>query len=165
MSLPGPAIVVFLRFVVRLRVSVEVLLPAGGVVVLALVSALVVQSSSLVVTSRPVVVARVLVVVALGVVHGHSLNLVVLVLVVVAVRATDLLWVGVVVSSLGDNIVVFGPRHSEVHRLVLLVLVVVGVVLVAVGVLRGHVVVRGVLVVVRLGVGRSVHGVLTLVVH
>ena len=69
-----------------------------------------------------------------------------------------------VVGTLLDNVVLFGASHSEVKRLVLLIFVVVGVVLVSVDVLRGHVVVSGVLVVVR-SEDVVVLGVVTLVVN
>ena len=55
-----------------------------------------------------------------------------------------------VISSLSNDVMLLRASHSEVKRLVLLALVVVGVVLVAVNVFRGHVVVTGVLIVVRL---------------
>ena len=86
--------------------------------------------------------------------NGHLLDLVVVMLVMVGVGCTDLLGVSMVVSTLGDGIVVAGKSHSEVERLVLGVLVVVGVVLVAMSVLRGHVMVSGVLVMVRVGLVR-----------
>ncbi len=53
-----------------------------------------------------------------------------------------------VISSLGDDVVLLRASHSEVKRLVLLVFVVVGVVLVAVNVFGGHVMVAGILIVV-----------------
>ena len=60
-----------------------------------------------------------------------------------------------VVGALLDVIVLLGPGHGEVQGLVLTVLVVIGVVLVAVRVLRGHVMVGWVLVVVRADVMRG----------
>ena len=82
--------------------------------------------------------------------NGHLLDLVVVMLVMVGVGCTDLLGVSMVVSTLGDGIVVAGKSHSEVERLVLGVLVVVGVVLVTMNVFRGHVMVTRVLIVVGL---------------
>ncbi len=88
--------------------------------------------------------------VASHVVHSGLMNrLVVAVLVVVGVRGTNLLGVSVVVASLGNDVMLLRASDSEVERLVLLILVVVGVILVAVHVLRGHVMVARVLVVVR----------------
>ena len=84
-----------------------------------------------------------------GVVNGHLLDLIVAVLMMMRVGGTNLFRVRVVVGALSDDIVVIGKRHGEVKRLVLRVLVVVGVVLVTMSVLRGHVVVGRVLVVVR----------------
>ena len=86
--------------------------------------------------------------------NGHlfddgSLSLVVVMLVVVGVRLSNLLGVSMVVTTLGDNVVLLGSGDSEVLRLVLLVIVVIGIVLVTVSVLRGHVVVSGVHIVVR----------------
>ena len=78
-----------------------------------------------------------------------SLSLVVVMLVVVGVRLSNLLGVSMVVTTLGDNVVLLGSGDSEVLRLVLLVIVVIGIVLVTVSVLRGHVVVSGVHIVVR----------------
>ena len=54
-----------------------------------------------------------------------------------------------VVLTLGNNVGFLGAGHGEVKRGVLLVLVVVGVVLVSVNILGSHVMVRGVLVVMR----------------
>ena len=59
----------------------------------------------------------------------------------------DIHGVSVVVRTLKRNIVILRPCHGEVKWVVCLILVVVGVVLVAMGVLAGHVVVRGVHVV------------------
>ena len=58
--------------------------------------------------------------------------------VVVRVGWVDFVRVRVIVWAFGDDVVLLGSRHREVHRLMLLVLVVVRVVLVTVGVLRGH---------------------------
>ena len=51
-----------------------------------------------------------------------NLGLVVVVLVVVRVRRTNLTRVSVVIGTLGDNIALLRPCHSEVHRLVLFIL-------------------------------------------
>ena len=90
---------------------------------------------------------RVLVLVGSGMVRRghvvmHSLIIVVLV-VVVWVRGADLLGVGMIITSLGDDVVLPWGSHGEVKRLVLFVLIVIGVVLVSMDVLRGHVVVAG----------------------
>ena len=69
--------------------------------------------------------------------------------VVVRVGWVDFVRVRVIVWPFGDDVVLLGSRHREVHRLMLLVLVVVRVVLVTVGVLRGHVLVTCFLIVVR----------------
>ena len=130
--------VVFLRFVVSVA---EVRLPVAGVVISASVLTVVAVGVALVISS--VAILR-------GVVHGHLLDLVVVMLVMVGVGRANLLGVSVVVGTLGDDVVLTGESHSEVERLVLGILVVVGVVLVAVSVLRGHVVVSGILIVVRL---------------
>lgn len=90
-----------------------------------------------------------LVMVALTMVDGHLLDLIVVVFIVVGVAPADLLRVGMVVSALDDDVVLLRLRHGEVQRLVLLVLVVVGIVLVAVDVLRSHVMVGRILIVVR----------------
>jgi len=52
-----------------------------------------------------------------------------------------------VVGSLLDDIKHFGTGDSEVFSVVLLIIVVISVILVTVDVLRGHVVVAGILVV------------------
>ena len=51
-----------------------------------------------------------------------NLGLVLVVLVVVRVRRTNLTRVSVVIGTLGDNIALLRPCHSEVHRLVLFIL-------------------------------------------
>ena len=53
----------------------------------------------------------------------------------------DIHGVSVVVGALKRNIVILRPGHGEVKWVVCLILVVIGVVLVAMGVLTGHVVV------------------------
>lgn len=116
----------------------EVLTPLTSVVIL----------TSVVSVGASVLISEVLLIAVMG---GNCLVLVVVVIVVVGVGCADLLGMGVVVSTLGDDVVVTGKSHSEVKGLVLGILVVVGVVLVTVGVLRGHVVVGGVLIVVRVG--------------
>ena len=140
--------VVFLRFVMKrlLVVSVaEIRFPVAGVVISASVLTVGVGGVALVISFVGILRC---------VMNGHLLDLVVVMLVMVGVGCTDLLGVSMVVSTLGDGIVVAGKSHSEVERLVLGVLVVVGVVLVAMSVLRGHVMVSGVLVVVRVGLVR-----------
>ena len=84
-----------------------------------------------------------------------DLSLIVVVLIVMGKRWTNLSWVSVVVGTLRDDIVLLWASHSEVKRLVVLIIVVVSVVLVTVHVFRGHVMVTGVLVVVRRGVVAS----------
>jgi len=84
------------------------------------------------------------------VVHGLMLRLVITVLVVVRVGCSDFLRMGVVITSLGDDVVLLRSSHSEVKRLVLFVLIVISIILVTMGVLRGHVVMDRVLIVVRL---------------
>ena len=91
--------------------------------------------------------------VAVCVVDGDTLHLnlglVIVVIMVVVVGSADLLGMSVVVCTLGDDIKFLRPRHREVKWVVRLILVVICVVLVAMGVLTGHVVVRGVHVMVR----------------
>merc|ERR1719469_1401792 len=65
------------------------------------------------------------------------------------VRRVYLFRVSVIVRALLDDVVLVRPRHSEVERLVLVVLVVIGVILMSVDVLRGHVVTARVLVMMR----------------
>jgi hypothetical protein len=91
--------------------------------------------------------------VAICVVDGDTLHLnlglVIVVIMVVVVGSADLLGMSVVVCTLGDDIKFLRPRHREVKWVVRLILVVIGVVLMAVGVLTGHMVVRGVHIMVR----------------
>lgn len=122
--------IVIARFVVRFQVvvaRVEVMAPLV-ITMVNVFGPLVVVDGLLML----VAVERVFVCVA---VLGSAFNLVVAVLVVVCVRRTDLFGMGVVVGSLGDDVVLLRSGDREVEGLVLLVLVVVGVVLVAVHVL------------------------------
>lgn len=78
-----------------------------------------------------------------------NLGLVVVVLIVVGVRRSNLSRVCMVVGTLGDYISLLWPRHCEVQRSVLLISIVISVILMAVHVLRCHMVVAWVLIVVR----------------
>lgn len=154
---------VFLRFVAWLGVVTVLLAPLAaevarlGVRVFSLVSAvLLMLGGTLVLVASVLVVLGGTLVRVPGVLVGglvvdwDTLDFVIVVLVVVSVRLANLLGVGVVVGTLGDDVVLFGASHGEVERLVLLVFIVVGVVLVASNVFRGHMVVSGVLVVMGL---------------
>ena len=77
-----------------------------------------------------------------------NLGLVVVMLVVMLVRRSNLLRVSMVVSTLGYDVLFIGTGHGEVLLVCLLIIVMVSVVLVSMNVLRGHVVMAGVLVVV-----------------
>lgn len=139
--------VVLLRFVTRIALMIVLRLVMSGVswveVMLPVAAALMMRDFSpfrwglVVVRSGTVVL-------------GLMLRLVVAVLVVVRVGCSDFLRVGVVVASLGDDVVLLRSGHSEVLRLVFFALIVVSIILVTMSVLRGHVVVVWVLIVVRL---------------
>ena len=77
-----------------------------------------------------------------------NLGLVVVMLVVMLVRRSNLLRVSMVIGTLGNDVLFIGTGHSEVLLVCLLIIVMVSVVLVSMDVLRGHVVMAGVLVVV-----------------
>ena len=81
--------------------------------------------------------------------NWDALNVVIVVPVMVRVGWADLLWVSVVVSALGDDVVGLWSSDGEVERLVLLVFVVVSVILVTVDVLRGHMVMKRIHVMAR----------------
>ena len=76
-----------------------------------------------------------------SVVHRHSLDLVVVVLVVMRVRPAHFFGGRMVVRALRDDVLLRGPRYREMHRMVCLIVVMVSVILVSVGELRGHVMV------------------------
>ena len=120
---------------------------AVGMSLLAIVRVSVLMDGVAVAVVASVVNALILVVVS--VVHGHTLDFVVVVLVVVRVRSAHILRVGVVVRSLRNNILLLWSRHSEVPLQMLLALIVISVVFVAVRVLRGHMVVQWVHVMLR----------------
>ena len=77
-----------------------------------------------------------------------NLGLVVVMLVVMLVRRTNLLRVSMVVGTLRNDVLFIGTGHGEVLLVCLLIIVMVSVVLVSMNVLRGHVMMAGVLVVV-----------------
>lgn len=140
-------VVVLLRFVTRIAIITVLRLVMSGIswgkVMLPVTTALMTRDLSP--FSGGLVIVR-----SCTVVLGLMLSLVVAVLVVVRVGGSDFLGVGVVVTSLGDDVVFLRSSHSEVLRLVLLALVMIGIILVTMGVLRGHVVVVWVLIVMRL---------------
>lgn len=127
------------------------LLMMDGVFVLSNVAAVILRSVVVGCVWGAIIVVGNNVLVAFTVVNGHllNLNLVGMVLVVVGIRSANLLGVSVVVNTLGDSIVLLRSSDSEVLGVVLLVIIVVGIVLVTVSVLRGHVVVSRVLIVIR----------------
>jgi len=79
----------------------------------------------------------------------HFLHLVIVVSVVMRVRTAHILWVCMVIITLLDDVVLFGPCHGEVLGLVLLVLIMICVVLVSMRILRGHMMMGWVHVVAR----------------
>ncbi len=65
----------------------------------------------------------------------NVVEVVCLVVVMVIEGRSDFLWVGVVVATFNDNVVEIRLSHSEVKRLVLLILVVISIILVSMSVL------------------------------
>ena len=89
------------------------------------------------------------VVMTVSVMNGHLFDFIVAMVVMVWVRCANLFWMGVVVSSLCHNVVLFRSGDSEVKRLMLFILVMIGVIFMSMCVLRSHVVVCWVLIMVR----------------
>ena len=148
----------------RLRVAVVVVSAVTVVVIWVVIVRFVVSLVSCVVEDWLLKIGLLMVRVAMHFVamahilmtDGHLLNFVdMMSMVTMSVRWAHFLWVSVVVWALLDVIVLLRARHGEVQRLVLTVLVVISVILVAVSVLRGHVMVGWVLVVVRADVMRG----------
>ena len=89
-----------------------------------------------------VAVMNAFILVVVGVVHGHTLNFIVVVLVVMRVRSAHILRVSVIVRSLRNDILLLWSRHSEVSLQMRLALIVISVIFVAVRILRGHMMVQ-----------------------
>ena len=121
------AVLVTLKLILVLRISMVL---AGFVLGFVL---------TLVVLSRFILMLPLLVI---------DFGLVIMMLVVMGVRKTNLLRVSMVVGTLGDNVLLLGASHSEVKRAVLQILVMVSIILVSMHVLRCHMMVAWVLVVV-----------------
>ena len=110
--------VVFLRFVMSLISRVlQVTFPVGDVM------------------SGAVVMGLNCVVMTVSVMNGHLFDFIVAMVVMVWVRCANLFWMGVVVSSLCHNVVLFRSGDSEVKRLMLFILVMISIILVSVCVL------------------------------
>ena len=77
-----------------------------------------------------------------------DLSLVVVVLIVVRERWSNFTWMSMIVGTLGHDIMLLRSSHSEMKRAMLLILIVIGVIFMAMDILRSHVVMAWVLVVV-----------------